>query len=256
MSVMTKMFCALCIILCAACESGTTDKKDNGTGKNYAKPENKPIGDYFTIHKFVGENDQIGRATAVEDTNHYLSQAKDYIHDLANGFQQPEKFQNLIGCLNSTTNYNVDGPDGAQKLDNIINFFKPCETILVDIIDNLGGHGNAEKNLYEREAFEQCYRVLANEAYYEAYGSSRNKVKNNYEHEKNKLIAGWSPEENEFLESIKLTNAYNDKNFTQITYLINTLLGRAATKMGVDKMDLRKVVDIALAGHSLCAIHD
>ena len=255
MSVIAKMFCVLCIILCAACESGTTDKKDNG-GKNYAKPEDKPIGNYFTIHKFVGEYDSIGRATAVEDTNHYLGLAKDYIQGLADGFRQPEKFQNLIGNLKSTTNYNVDGPDGAQKLDLIINSFKPCETIFKDIVSNLGlEYGDVGKRYREREAFEMCYEALANEAYYQAYGSSRNTVKNYYENKKAGLVADWF--DNEFLyPASNLATAYEQDNFNKITSLTDSSLGKAATNMGVDKMDLRKVVNIALAGESLHAMHD
>ncbi len=260
MSTIVKIFCALCIMFCVACDGGTTgdgNNKEPTVSKNYATPTTENIGNYFTIHKFVGENDQIGRGTAVQDVNHYLGEAETYIKGLANGFNQPEKFQPLINALQSNREYNVDGPDGAQKLDAIINgAFSPCEAYMVQIIDNLGGYyGNAEKNLFEREAFEQCYRVLANEAYYKGYGADRNKVKDYYENEKKKLITVWSPEENEFLTA-NLINVYQNNNFTPITYDIDSLLGKAASKMGVNKMDLRKVVNIALAGESLHAMHD
>ncbi|MBD5427157.1 MAG: hypothetical protein HDR38_06380 [Treponema sp.] len=262
MNMMAKLFCVVCMVLCAACDSGTTSENGDGNtvgvpGKDYDDSNVKDVtigsNDYI-IHKFVGENDRITRETAVQDVNYYLYKAESYIKGLPNGFNKPEKFQTLISSLKNTNNYNVDGYDGARKLDTIINAFKPCETILKDIITNLGNYGDAKQNYLEREAFECCYRVLANEAYYEAYGADRNMVKNAYENEKNKLIAGWSQEENKFLTA-NLISAYNDKNFKLITSNIDSLLKKAAPKMGVTTADLRKVVNIALAGESLRAMH-
>lgn len=227
-------------------------------GKDYddSNVKDYPIAGGYSYHKFVGEDDKITRETAVQDVNHYLGLAESYVKGLANGFNKPEKFQTLINSLKNTNNYNVDGYDGARKMDAIINAFKPCENILVDVISNLGNYGDAKQNYLEREAFEMCYRVLANETYYEAYGADRNMVKNAYENEKNKLITGWSPEENKYLNSTNLISAYNNKNFTPIANLTDSLLRKASSKMGVTTADLRKVVNIALAGQSLHAMHD
>lgn len=259
MNVIAKLFCVVYMMLCAACESGTTDEKGDDItgvpGKNYATPTDKTIGNGYTIHKFVGEYDEIARDTAVQDVNYYLNKAESYVKGLGNKFSNKTYFSSIINSLQNTTNYNVDGYDGARKMDAIINAFKPCETIFQEIIRNLGDYNNADKNILEREAFEMCYRVLANEAYYEGYGADRNMVKNEYEKEKNELSAGWFG--NEFLyPNSNLVNAYNQNNFSLITYQLNNLLNKAAKKMNVTSMDLREVVNIALAGESLHAMHD
>lgn len=284
MSMITKLFCVVCMMLCAACESGTTDEKgDDNNQENdvnkYSQPYDKTIGNGdYNIHNFMGENPTFitdysnldaQAKSAAKTVNAYLEKAKTYTNGLANKFEQSlngrpaaqNYFSNIINTMKGNSYFHIEELNpGSQNFDAAINKnFIAGKQVFTDIIKNL-------ENNDEREAFEYCYRVLANETYKEGLGNYRNfnsPLMDNYETEKNKLISRFLS--NTYLKDIDLTNIYgknNLKEFTPITNYTNVLLEKfvkninAKQNLDLQVSDMQQFINISLTLNSLGAMHD
>ena len=201
--------------------------------------------------------------------NAYLSEAKDYIEDLAEKFEQSlngrpaakNYFSNVIKTLKDDSYFHIDETfPGGQNFDAAVNKnFFAGEYVFANIIKNLDNND-------EREAFEYCYRVLANETYKEGLGNYRNfesPLMDNYNNEKKKLINRFLS--NQKLKDIDLASIYEEndlKKFKPITDLTNSLLGKAKTninnKQNLDLQvsDMQQFLNISLTLNSLGAMHD
>lgn len=278
MNVIAKLFCVVCMMLCAACESGTTDEKggdndqENDVNKD-SQPYDKTIGAYgshYNMHNFIGNNPTWGNTTsdAVKNVNNYLTKAENYTKDLATKFEQSlngrsaqNYFSNIINTMKSNSYFHIDETmPGGQNFDAAVNKnFIAGKSVFTDIIKNLD-------NTDERQAFQYCYRVLANETYKEGLGNYRNfesPLMDNYKTEKNELISYNNAEFNK--RNINLANIYgkNDiKAFDQITDYTDVLLKKAVNNLNAKRnldlkvADMQQFINISLTLNSLGAMHD
>lgn len=273
MNVIAKLFCVVCMMLCAACESGTTDGGNGST--TYGK--DKTIG-HYTIHNFMGDNPSFvgkdgltGTATVAKNANAYLAEAKTYTKDLADKFEKSlegrpaakKYFSSVISTIQNNNYFHINESNpGGQNFDSAVEVNAyPGNPIFTDIIKNLS-------NTDERDAFEICYRILANEAYKEGLGNYRtheNIFMNYYNDEKGLLISDSLSNEEFSKHNINLENIYkqNDlKKFTPITDLTDVLLDKFVKKMnakqnlGLQVSDMQQFINISLTLNSLGAMHD
>ena len=268
MNMIARLFCVMCILLCAACESGTTDEE---TTKTYGKPTDRSIGNgTYNLHCYSGTGiDDLYYNTIADDINYYLGKAETYTKGLVNEFSNDESFKrrptaqeyfsNLISNYQNNNHYHTHESDPGKGLDmTISNNTLPLEPILADIMKNLNGSN-------QRGAFYYSYRILANEAYKEGLGYKSNmdtaSEMERYTTEKNKIATSWGGN-NTMLNNISLSSEYGSNNFGKITRLLDELTGYAADNMtakGLGEIraaDLQKIINLALTTYSLEAMHN
>ena len=229
--------------------NGNTDNEEN----KYGAPTDTKIGD-FVLHNFIGETYYAPAETIVEDVNHYLGLAETYINDQVDAFEKSldgrpaaqEYFADLINSIKNNNNgkFHVDRADNnnARKIDGIAdNISDACSPIMCDIVTNLD---NSKEGL----AMCNIYRIMANEAYYQGLGGTREGRATSYNNEKNDIID--TAQYNEFFneQNLDLNEMYNTKNFDQITQFSDGFYQKAAAKMGnqITKDDLVNVTNMAL----------
>lgn len=284
MNVIAKLFCALCIMLCAACESGTTGGKDNNNDQEEdvnkdSQPYDKKIGNGdYNIHNFMGENPTFitdysnldaQAQSAAKNVNGYLEKAETYTKGLANKFEQSlngrpaaqNYFSNIINTMKGNNSFHIEELNpGSQNFDTAINKnFIAGKQVFTDIIKNLEGT--------DRGTFYLFYRVLANETYKEGLGNYHNfnsPLMDNYNQEKNDIMAMWDTNTG-FSTNIDLYDIYekNDlKKFTPITNYTNVLLEKfvkninAKQNLDLQVSDMQQFINISLTLNSLGAMHD
>lgn len=227
--------------------NGNTDNEET----KYGAPTDTKIGD-FVLHNFVGESYTAPKATIVEDVNHYLGLAETYIKDQVTAFEESlknrpeaqEYFADFIKNMKNNSGFHVDRADdnNATNIDLLSNrIANYCSPIMCDIVKNLD-------NFKEGEAMYYVYRLLANEAYYQGLGNTREGNTTNYNEEKTQIL--YAQEDGVFddYSNINLNEIYNTKNFTPITQLADGFYQKAAAKMGnqITKDDLVSVTNMAL----------
>ncbi len=257
-------------------DSKTIEKPNNG---DVTYGYDKTIGNYgsnYNMHNFMGETptlitdytDKNTQAkTAAKSVNAYLSEAKTYTENLADKLNQSlngrpaaqNYFNNIINTMKSNSYFHIDETNtGGQNFDSAVtkNAY-PCNSVFADIIKNLD-------NTTERETFQCCYRILANETYKEGLGNYRNfesPLMDNYNQERNELIALWYKD----TTNIDLANIYgkNDiKAFDPITDYTDRLLGKAVNNINAKRnldlkvADMQQFINISLTAYSLEAMHD
>ncbi|MCH5295665.1 MAG: hypothetical protein J1F14_07200 [Treponema sp.] len=239
----------------------------NGGNENeenkYGAPTDTKIGD-FVLHNFVGESYTAPKATIVEDVNHYLGLAETYINGQVDAFEKsldgrPEAqayFADLINSIKNNTNgrFYVDLAynNNARNIDGIANSISnACSPIMCDIVKNLD-------NIYEANAMCTIYEILANEAYYQGLGGTREVCVSSYDKEKANIIelAQYSEFFNE--QNLDLNAMYENQNFTPITQVADEFYQKAAAKMGnqITKDDLINVTNMALLPWSFLGMDD
>ena len=156
---------------------------------------------------------------------------------------------------------------GGPNFDFLINRNNRQSTyIFADIIKNLPTRD-------ERRAFQNCYRILANEAYKEGLGTSRNgsnSYMTKYQKEKDSIVSsiegGLIYDGYQSFQNIDLEQEYGANNFANITNLLDSLIDTAITNMnksaslglngGLESQDLRQIVNLTIANQALTALHD
>ena len=156
---------------------------------------------------------------------------------------------------------------GGPNFDFLINRNNRQSTyIFADIIKNLPTRD-------ERRAFQNCYRILANEAYKEGLGSYRNgssALMTKYQKEKDSIAllieVGLIYDGFQSFQNIDLEQEYGANNFANITNLLDSLIDTATTNMNqsaslglngeLESQDLRQIVNLTIANQALTALHD
>lgn len=243
---------------------GNTNNPGNNGGNNngqieeptnqYGEPYTRTIGNgNYQFYSFVGENYYAPAETIVEDTDYYLKKGQTHINELVDGFENPAYFDNLINNIKDNEDYYVDGI-GNHNMDYVHYSIADaaCGPVCADIIKNLS-------NKAEQNTLYYSYRILANEAYKEGVGPSRQfpgGEMTDYDNEKAEIedIAQY----NDALNAIGVQpgKVYDDNFFVQLTDLTDGLLGKAAANMGVSTADLQRVFNIALTSESLRGMHN
>ncbi|MDE7392102.1 MAG: hypothetical protein K2M90_06555 [Treponemataceae bacterium] len=266
MNMMARLFCVMCILLCAACESGTTDEDPT-----YDEPTTRKIGNQnYSLHNYLSYDD-FGTRWDADSLNYYLGKAETYTKGLVDELSNDPSFKrrptaqayfsNLINNYQKNNNYHTYDFDPGRGLDwTITNNTLPLKPIFADIMKNLNGSD-------QRGAFYYSYRVLANEAYKYGLGNrfdeekGSNFMMDKYTAEKNKITTKWRGN-NTLLNNISLSSEYGSNDFGKITSLLDELTGYAADNMtakGLGEIratDLQKIINIALTTYSLEAMHD
>ena len=184
--------------------------------------------------------------------------AETYVKGLANQLSESTKnrpaaqayFQKLFDEVqHSTTHYYGDGESFNVIINNVS---RGAAKVMGDITKNTA-------NEYQAYAFEICYRTIANEALKAGAGNAfdGSDSASRYNTEKNNMTESAGDLNIKSRLNIDLQQAYTNKDFTDVTNYIDTVLTTAATKIGnnVTADDLRKVVNIAMTTESFYALH-
>ena len=192
----------------------------------------------------------------------------DFETSLANRPAAKNYFSNCTNALKANSYYHIDEiQPGDYDFDSLININNDATTyIFADIIKNLPTSD-------ERYAFQNCYRILANEAYKEGLGSYRNgssALMTKYQKEKDSIAllieVGLIYDGFQSFQNIDLEQEYGANNFANITNLLDSLIDTAITNMNqsaslglngeLESQDLRQIVNLTTANESLSALHD
>lgn len=152
----------------------------------------------------------------------------DFETSLANRPAAKNYFSNCTNALKSNRYYHINETNpGGLNFDNLIDCNnEQTAYIFADIIKNL-------PTVDERYAFRECYRILANEAYKEGLGTSRNgsnSYMTKYQKEKDsiKLYINISQSYGyPSFQNIDLEQEYGANNFVNITNLLDSLIDTA-----------------------------
>ena len=176
-------------------------------------------------------------------------------------------FSNCTNELKANSYYIDEIEPGGPNFDFLINRNNRQSTyVFADIIKNL-------PNIDTRRAFQNCYRILANEAYKEGLGISRNfsnSYMTKYQKEKDSIVSsiegGLIYDGYQSFQNIDLEQEYGANNFANITNLLDSLIDTATTNMNqsaslglngeLESQDLRQIVNLTIANESLSALHD
>lgn len=261
---MNKMLKALnCILLiallgCTQANNGN-DKIVGVPGKKYGQPCDKVLGNgNYVIHNFIGEKASLSYDTMETDVTYYLNHAKTYVMGQVNTFSDSlknrpaakEYFSNYINKQKSNSfalpEYHPDGSvDGVMNIMN-----NACEPIMCDIVRNIDTN-------YDRNLFEVCYKVIANEAKHFGYGVLRESGNNYTGYEGTRRVI------NEDISCPLLANPFDINqdidynNCQRVTEEMDRLLKQASQNMGngVTAADLRNVVIAATYVDSFLGMH-
>ena len=192
----------------------------------------------------------------------------DFETSLANRPAAQNYFYEYTNALKSNRYYHINEiKPGNCDFDSLINRNNRQSTyIFADIIKNLPTSD-------ERRAFRECYRILANEAYKEGLGTSRNgsnSYMTKYQKEKDSIVSsiegGLIYDGYQSFQNIDLEQEYGANNFANITNLLDSLIDTATTNMNqsaslglngeLESQDLRQIVNLTIANESLSALHD
>ena len=187
-------------------------------------------------HNYSGNNDYLQPGeNYVTEVNYYLNLAETYNKGLVNNFETSlvnrpaakNYFSNCTNELKANSYYIDEIKPGGYNFDFLINVNNDATTyIFADIIKNL-------PTVDERYAFRECYRILANEAYKEGLGTSRNgsnSYMTKYQKEKDsiKLYINISQSYGyPSFQNIDLEQEYGANNFVNITNLLDSLIDTA-----------------------------
>lgn len=235
------------------------------------EPYDKKIGNgqltYYIFHNFMGQEPDIIPSTATADTESYLEKGILYLQtqygsfsenladrpNLQRYFAQVTFSPEIKNNHHHKREYTV-----SEKMDYYINQISDsCELVMTDILENLD-------EPHEREAFILCYRVLANEAYWEGLGKVRessNKMMEKYKLERASISDLWI--KNQFLRSVDLENDIENRKLLNATGKLYTLIHNAVLNMQKNSItediklkDLQNFINLALTESSLKAMHD
>ena len=192
----------------------------------------------------------------------------DFETSLANRPAAQNYFYEYTNALKSNRYYHINEiKPGNCDFDSLINRNNRQSTyIFADIIKNLPTSD-------ERRAFQNCYRILANEAYKEGLGTSRNgsnSYMTKYQKEKDSIVSsiegGLIYDGYQSFQNIDLEQEYGANNFANITNLLDSLIDTATTNMNqsaslglngeLESQDLRQIVNLTIANQALTALHD
>ena len=191
----------------------------------------------------------------------------DFETSLVNRPAAKNYFSNCTNELKANSYYIDEIEPGGPNFDFLINRNNRQSTyIFADIIKNLPTRD-------ERRAFQNCYRILANEAYKEGLGSYRNgssALMTKYQKEKDSIAllieVGLIYDGFQSFQNIDLEQEYGANNFANITNLLDSLIDTAITNMNqsaslglngeLESQDLRQIVNLTTANESLSALHD
>ena len=227
--------------------NGQTEEPTN----QYGEPYTRTIGNgNYQFYSFVGENYYAPAETIVDDVNYYLGKAETHIKGLTDGFENPGYFNALIQSIKGNNDYDVTTVNSNMDYVYYSIADNACAPVCADIIKNLN-------NVDDQYLLYYAYRILANEAYKEGVGPSRQFPGGemaDYDDEKYSIEnAG------QYLEGLGITEVgqvYDDNFFVHITNLTDRLLGDASARMGVSTTDLQRVFNIALTSESLRGMHN
>ena len=256
---------------CAQDEGGTKDNEQiigggNTNNATSAEPYDRTIGNgNYVLHNFISDNFATNGYTE-GSTEKYLDKGKNYIKGLMTKLNTSlngrPAAQNYLGAYNEFNNNMNDyiylrGTDVGNVMDVLTAVTSGLgSNVLQDMIKNLDTPS-------ERGGLYYSYRILANESYKEGLGSNRNysnAFMDKYEQEKDSVT--WLAVDNAQFANIDFDKEYGSNNFRGITNIMDQMINKAVTNMnnrkGLDlrASDLRQVVNMTLATHSLKAMHD
>lgn len=239
----------------------TTPDNPNGNEQKdkYAEYGGKPydvtIGNgKYNLHTFMGKDTYFDDQ---EEVDFYASEAVTYVKDLKNQFIESLKdrpaaqayFNEKLNDFQYITHYK------GASVDNIANIVsRGTAPIFKDILKNLD-------NIEERDTFEICYRIIANEARKAGAGSefSGSNCESDYNKEKDdiKIDIGYMNDDGyDSFKNFDFEKEYGVNNFKATANLLNQLLDKTANKMDVTQSDLQQIVNLTLAFTSFEGIHE
>ena len=280
------LLAAICsCVLLTGCDGATTSTGattrifgQDDTADSPSDPYSKKIGSVYNIylfHNFIGEEPDIIPSTAKEDVKRYLEQGVTYLQSQFDDFY--ESVSDRAGVQRYFAQFKIDFSDvpeikegrctrersDCEKMDYYINLISEvCEPVMTEILNNLPKSD-------EHDAMILCYRVLANEVYREALGSSRNSsntMMEKYNKERTAISALWDG--NSFLKSISLESdldpSLESRRCARTADKLYTLLHNAANSMKesnkilgeLSMKDLQYFITLNLNASSLEAMHD
>ena len=235
-----------------------------------SEPYSKTIGNRdYVFHNYIGEQPNIIASTAKTDVANYLDKGVSYLQKQFDNFNRSlinrPNLQRYFAQFdfdfsNLPTKHYHHEITAHEKMDDMVNKINDiCTPILHDIASYL----NTDE---EREAFNLCYRVLANENYKEAIGVARDKdnaMMRKYSDEQAQISNLWS--QNNVLKSVPLDRDIHAETFKyqRVTDEMDTLLLKSAMNMrdttllqDIKLEDLQGVINLHLNISSLTAMHD
>lgn len=219
------------------------------------KPYDVTIGNgEYNLHTFMGKDTYFDNQ---EEADFYISEAATYVKGLKDKIIELAKDRPAAQAyLNDKLNdfQYITHYEGAS-VDNIANIVsRGTAPIMKDIVKNLN-------SFEDRQAFEICYRIIANEARKAGAGSkfSGSGCNSMYNSQKTALMTsvGYMNDDGyDYFKNIDYNKEYGVDNFKATASLLNQLLNTAASKMDVTQSDLQRIVNLTLAFTSFEGIHE
>lgn len=224
----------------------------NQQQNQFPEPTTSTLGDY-TMYDFV-QNNTIQYGSPLEEMElYYLQKAEGYIQNnlnaLSNSAKQNATISNAINYYNQNAKKHYQEgtyTDIGAAHNETQKAFAPIYQKILE----------KQEMPIERETFEICYRILANEAYKYGLGTtvSTHPTMTRYNNEKTALIN--LSEGNAYLEykNINVATVYSSGNFNSIVSLFNELSSKVVNN-NVTQADLVKINNIAFiteAEQALC----